>query len=165
MLYCGLTSRSLRLLWYSGAIQHCHHLLCLMSLLEIFLLPHCWPFLHFPISQRSAQSTSITTESRSSTALPAPYQYQTLQVVLLSCRIRPLASPGRPNRQLGAQRAHLPASTFTTIMAINYLGIMIGFPVLLAFALTNHPGHSILLREAGNAQHSHQGRDGDEPGS
>src|SRR5271156_4217715 len=30
------------------------------------------------------KSTSITTESRSSTALPAPYQYQTLQVVLLS---------------------------------------------------------------------------------
>lgn len=105
------------------------------------------------------------TESRSSTALPAPYQYQTLRVVLLSCHIHPLASPRRPNRQLGAQRAHLPASTFTTIMAINYLSIMIGFPVLLALALTNHPGHSILLREAGNAQHSHQGRDGDEPGS
>src|SRR5271156_5507472 len=92
----------------------------------------------------------------------SPYQYQTLQVVLLSCRIRPLAPPRRLNRQLRAQRAHLPASTFTTIMAINYLGIMIGFPVLLAFALTNHPEHSILLREAGNAQHSHQSRDGDE---
>jgi hypothetical protein len=86
----------------------------------------------------------------------SPYQYQTLQVVLLSCRIRSLASPRRPNRQLRAQRAHLPASTFTTITAINYLGIMIGFPVLLAFALTNHTGHSILLYEAGIAQHSHR---------
>jgi hypothetical protein len=66
----------------------------------------------------------------------SPYQYQTLQVVLLSCRVRPLASPRRTNRQLGAQRAHLLASTFTTIITNNYLGIAIGFPDLLAFALT-----------------------------
>jgi hypothetical protein len=30
---------------------------------------------------------------------------------------------------------------------------------------SHHPGHLILLREAGNAQNSHQGREGDEPGS
>jgi len=87
-------------------------------------------------------------ESRSPSALPVPISTKTL----------------RPNRQLEAQTAHRPASTFTKIMAINYLGIMIGFPALLAFALTTLGiRYFFVKREMRNIRT--RARDGDEPGS
>jgi hypothetical protein len=135
MLYCGFTSRSLRLLCLAEESN---------TATASSASCHCWKYFFCLTVAFSDQAEigSINSNHNRTTlfnSFASPYQYQTLQVVSLSCRIRPLASPRRPNRQLGARRAHLPASTFTTIMATNYLGIIIGFPVLLVFAITQPP--------------------------
>jgi hypothetical protein len=49
-------------------------------------------------------------------------------------------------------------------MAINYLGIMIGFPVLLAFALTTLGIRYFLVKQEMRNIRT-RARDGDEPGS
>jgi len=94
----------------------------------------------------------------------SPYQYQNIASCIPGLPYSPLTSLRRPNRQLEAQTAHRPASTFTKIMAINYLGIMIGFPALLAFALTTLGiRYFFVKREMRNIRT--RARDGDEPGS
>src|ERR1700733_3934358 len=107
-----------------------------MSSPEISILPHRW-LLHVGFNQLEIGSVNINhPESRSPSALPVPISTKTLQVVLPAYRIRPLASPRRPHRQLGVRTAHRPASTFTKSWQSAHLGIMIEFLVLLDFALT-----------------------------
>ena len=137
MLYCGFTSRSLRLLCLAEQFN---------TVTTISASCHCWKYFFCLTVGPSCIFRSVRDRLNQHQSQPNHALQQHCQPISIKpCKsyyylaVFARCSPKRPNRQLGARRAHLPASTFTTTMAINYLGIIIGFPVLLDFAITQPP--------------------------
>jgi hypothetical protein len=102
-----------------------------------------WQCLSYLAAAHSHTSTHLRdrhsqhqANSRCQTASSALISFHKAVSGLVILKYSPLTLPRHPNRQYRIHTAYKTPSTLTKTMEINYLGIMIGFPVLLGFALT-----------------------------